>query len=576
LGETVQLGAAAEDANGNPVAGLTAAWTSSDAAVATVDGAGLVTAVGNGSVTITATMDGVAGTAAVTVAQQPAAVTVTPATSTLVSLGESVQLAAAVVDAGGNPITGQAVEWTSSDAAVATVDGAGLVTAVGDGTTQVTATSGGVPGTATVVVAQTPAQLAILTQPSGGLEGGALDVQPVIELQDALGSRVASDNSTDVSAALEANPAGANVVGASTATVQQGVATFADLGVSASGSGFTLSFSAGALPPVVSGPFDILAVPATITVDPGAPAALTAFGDQVSLSATARDAGGAPIGGVSFVWVSTNPAIADVDASGTVVAAENGTTQITASARGVTSDPVTITVQQVATSLTVTPELSVVAAGGTASLAVQAFDSRDNPIASPELTSAVVDGNVLAIDGTTLSGVADGVTDFTITSGTATSSGRAAVVPADGFAAVVTQNRTEATVVGETGTDLVVQLMLLRPSGGTGSLGSVQGHLEWDASHLGLTATEPTAQGFTWVPNDAGAAEGTLLFSAFSATGNETVGADVAIADLTFSVIGTAGAASTLDLVIDVVGSTEGDAITGSVQVVDTDLQIGM
>ena len=66
-GATVQLAASAEDAKGNAISDKTFTWSSSDESIATVSSSGLVTAVVNGSVTITATADGVEGTAAVEV-----------------------------------------------------------------------------------------------------------------------------------------------------------------------------------------------------------------------------------------------------------------------------------------------------------------------------------------------------------------------------------------------------------------------------------------------------------------------------------------------------------------------------
>ncbi|HEV2148863.1 MAG TPA: Ig-like domain-containing protein [Longimicrobiaceae bacterium] len=67
-GQTRQLAATATDAYGNRVAGAAAAWSSSSAAVATIDPqVGLVRAVGPGSATITATIQGKTGTAAVVV-----------------------------------------------------------------------------------------------------------------------------------------------------------------------------------------------------------------------------------------------------------------------------------------------------------------------------------------------------------------------------------------------------------------------------------------------------------------------------------------------------------------------------
>ena len=55
LGDTVRLTAEAFDANGSAVTGVEFSWGTNDDAVATVDGSGLVTAMANGTATITAT-----------------------------------------------------------------------------------------------------------------------------------------------------------------------------------------------------------------------------------------------------------------------------------------------------------------------------------------------------------------------------------------------------------------------------------------------------------------------------------------------------------------------------------------
>jgi plastocyanin len=73
-GATTQATATALDATGRTVAGRTATWSSSAAAVATVDGAsGLVTARGAGTAQITAMVDGRTGSTAVTVRAGPTA-----------------------------------------------------------------------------------------------------------------------------------------------------------------------------------------------------------------------------------------------------------------------------------------------------------------------------------------------------------------------------------------------------------------------------------------------------------------------------------------------------------------------
>jgi len=73
VGSTQQFAAAAKDASGAAVTGVTVTWASSDTQIATVSDAGLVTAVAAGQAAITATISGVAGSAAVTVSsgQQP-------------------------------------------------------------------------------------------------------------------------------------------------------------------------------------------------------------------------------------------------------------------------------------------------------------------------------------------------------------------------------------------------------------------------------------------------------------------------------------------------------------------------
>ncbi|MDE2783399.1 MAG: Ig-like domain-containing protein [Gemmatimonadota bacterium] len=69
LGETIRLTAEVRDQNGQVMVGAAVAWASSDASIATVDTSGLVTAVANGYVAITATSGSASGTGSVAVAQ---------------------------------------------------------------------------------------------------------------------------------------------------------------------------------------------------------------------------------------------------------------------------------------------------------------------------------------------------------------------------------------------------------------------------------------------------------------------------------------------------------------------------
>ena len=78
----------------------------------------------------------------------PTTVVVAPATFS-VNVGQTQQLTATVFDQNGTVMTGQTITWGSSNSAIASVNGTGLVTGVGAGTATITATSGPASGTAT-------------------------------------------------------------------------------------------------------------------------------------------------------------------------------------------------------------------------------------------------------------------------------------------------------------------------------------------------------------------------------------------------------------------------------------------
>ncbi|MGN1246613.1 MAG: Ig-like domain-containing protein [Muribaculaceae bacterium] len=116
-------------------------WTSSNTAVATVDATGLVKAIAPGTATITATTtDGtnLSATCSVTVKKILATSITLDKTSIEAVEGTQVQLTATVLPA---KAASQALTWTSSNTAVATVNGSGLVSIVGAGTATITATT---------------------------------------------------------------------------------------------------------------------------------------------------------------------------------------------------------------------------------------------------------------------------------------------------------------------------------------------------------------------------------------------------------------------------------------------------
>src|SRR5437867_7694 len=165
-GQTVQLTATTRDAGGTVLTGRVITWSTSNANVATVSNAGLVTGVVAGTATITATSEGRAGTSTVTVTAPPpvpvATVSVAPA-SPSVQTGQTVQLTATTRDAGGAVLTGRVITWATSNAGVATVSSAGLVTGLSAGTATITATSEVRSGQAVVTVTVPPPPAPVAT-----------------------------------------------------------------------------------------------------------------------------------------------------------------------------------------------------------------------------------------------------------------------------------------------------------------------------------------------------------------------------------------------------------------------------
>ncbi len=157
VGSTVSLTARTLDAAGTELVGRSIIWTSSNTAIATVTGNGspaTVTGGSAGSATITATSEGKSASATVTVAAaSQATVLVAPHNLNLPMVGGSTSAIALQLDAAGNPQSGVAFVWSSSNPSIASVNSAGLIQATGVGTATITASGvGGTFGTMTVSV----------------------------------------------------------------------------------------------------------------------------------------------------------------------------------------------------------------------------------------------------------------------------------------------------------------------------------------------------------------------------------------------------------------------------------------
>jgi alpha-tubulin suppressor-like RCC1 family protein/uncharacterized protein YjdB len=139
---TAPLQIALRDSLDRVVTGRSVQWTSSDTSIATVDSAGVVHARRAGRATVVASSEGRSASSIVDVTEQvivARSVTLSAPDSS-VDAGTTLDLIANVRDNSGTNLIGRAVEWKSSDPAVASVDPAsGAVSALKPGTTTITA-----------------------------------------------------------------------------------------------------------------------------------------------------------------------------------------------------------------------------------------------------------------------------------------------------------------------------------------------------------------------------------------------------------------------------------------------------
>ena len=315
IGATVQLTATVLDQRGQPMAGVSVTWGSSDPAVASVGSNGTVTAVANGPASITATSGSASGSANVTVAQQPVRIDVSPGTASLSSIGQTVQFTAEAFDANGHAVADASFTWSSSNTSVATVDATGLATSTGIGSAEIAAGAGGVRATADLMVT---------------VEAVALDVSPSAHTMFSVGDTVRL--SAEV---LDANGNAVPGISVTWASENSGIATVDMSGlVTSVRTGSTNIYAeTGALADSASISVAQLAVGVDVTPEVDT---LEVVGDTIRLTAVARDANGNEVEDTDYIWTARHPHVVTVDSNGLVTATGtgSGTIQVRATRAG--------------------------------------------------------------------------------------------------------------------------------------------------------------------------------------------------------------------------------------------------
>ena len=157
-----------------------------------------------------------------------------------------------------------------------------------------------------------------------------------------------------------------------------------------------------------------------ITLTPPAPSIQVHQTQQ--FVATATDASGTPISGLTFTWRSSTPTVASIDSAGLATGLAEGTTTITATNGTVTSNPITLTVAPSTVSfITLTPPAPFIQVHQTQQFVATATDANGTPISGLTFTWRSSAPTVASIDSTgRATGLAQGTTTITATNGTMT------------------------------------------------------------------------------------------------------------------------------------------------------------
>jgi uncharacterized protein YjdB len=322
VGATSALQATVKDQSGNTMTGQTIAWSTNNAAAATVSSTGIVSGVAAGSATISASTAGVSGSSAIAVTAGPppppvvTTVTVSPTSASVVA-GATTTLQATVKDQNGNVMTGQTVTWTTGNAAAATVNSSGVVTGVAAGSATITATSSGKTGTSSITVtAVAPVVTTVTVAPTSASVVAGATTTLVATVKDQNGNAMSGQTvtwSTNNAAAATVNSSG----------MVTGVAAgSAIITATSSGKSGTSSVTVTAVAPVVT----------TVTVAPTS--ASVVAGATTTLQATVKDQNGNSMTGQAVTWSTNNAAAATVSSSGVVTGVAAGSATITATNSG--------------------------------------------------------------------------------------------------------------------------------------------------------------------------------------------------------------------------------------------------
>ncbi len=321
VGDTARATAQAVDAAGSPIGGLAYTWRSSDSTVVRVATTGRITALKAGSANVSATAIGITGSLGVTVVAQTSA----PVASVSFSLnsaslqpGQTTQGTAVLRDAAGNALSGRPIAYSSSNTSVAVISPSGLVTGVSPGSAILTATSGGISGSANLSVTATVGAASVAVTLTPGTIGVGQAATASALVRSASGSVISNPSiawSSSNTGVATITPAGSIVA------IAQGSATITAVVQGVSGSQ-TLTVGAPSSVRMPELPRSTPTIPNAVLNRPCTDRPTTTTALQSALNAGGSRVICLPMGGV-FAGNFNVPARGTGDTSWTVVRADS-------------------------------------------------------------------------------------------------------------------------------------------------------------------------------------------------------------------------------------------------------------
>ncbi len=337
---------------------------------------------------------------------EPSPITLQLSVSLLeLATGQSARLSVLQKSGTVNSVLTQGVTWKSSDPSVVTVDGSGLVTGQRTGEASVTAASRAGTSSARIRVRASSKDIDISPKTATLSSAGEM-----IQLSASVSNKNGQSNGNG---------------GVSWVTLDPGIASVSDSGLATA-----LANGTARIVGTVNGAADT----ATIAVNISAPSiagvnitpgnATLGTGQQAQFVATAIDARGLPVNGISFVWHSNDTTVAKVNGAGVVSSLAQGAATITASAvntsvsgtnspiginasmmsSGTTTGSASVTVRASASnatvaSLVVSPAADTVfALGDTATLSAAVRDAQGTLIAGASVGWMSLNSNIATVD----------------------------------------------------------------------------------------------------------------------------------------------------------------------------------